>query len=292
MNDDLHPSDTPSDELLAVNATVDGTATAADQAVVDASPELQRLVARMTQDRAELSDVEVPSEVRERAIAAALAVFDADMSVAPAVVAAAPAAANVIRLEGRQRHYRWLTAAAAAVVVLFVGAAAFIGPRGSDDDSASLEADSASKVADDSAGGAPASESISLAVTEAAEAAPVEAPAATEAPAAAADQTDIAAASEAPPQQAPEATIGVIGGPAEPATVRVDSDAQLLAYAANKAPLVVTPDGGFNCAPAGAVVLGEVVYAGVLAVVTRDDTSGAVTAFDSATCAVLVSVIP
>ncbi|TPW15093.1 MAG: hypothetical protein FD127_982 [Acidimicrobiaceae bacterium] len=44
MNDDLHPSDTPSDELLAVNALIDGTATAADQAVVDASPELQHLL--------------------------------------------------------------------------------------------------------------------------------------------------------------------------------------------------------------------------------------------------------
>jgi|CXWL01.1.fsa_nt_gi hypothetical protein len=278
MNDDLHPSDTPSDELLAVNALIDGTATAADQAVVDASPELQHLLHELQINRAALRQVEVPSDARERAVAAALAAFAAPLDPAGndplAAAAASSATSTVVQFERRRRQHR-LLGAAAAVAVLLVGAAAFANLGGSDDQATSAGTASAPKVegATDSSG---ATRMADPALSDSATAVEMALPAATAAP----------AATETP------ATIGSIGAPVDQLAEQLDSESELLAYAADREPLPGAPEGGISCAGADAAVLGEVVYVGRSAVVVRDPASGVVTAFDSATCEVIASVVP
>ncbi|MEK7424691.1 MAG: hypothetical protein AAB131_12745 [Actinomycetota bacterium] len=282
MNDDLHPSDTPSDELLAVNALIDGTATAADQAVVDASPELQHLLHELQINRAALRQVEVPSDARERAVAAALAAFAAPLDPAGndplAAAAASSATSTVVQFERRRRQHR-LLGAAAAVAVLLVGAAAFANLGGSDDQATSAGTASAPKIegaTDSSEGQVAATRMADPALSDPAAAVEMEAPAATGAP----------AASETP------ATIDSIGAPADQIAEQLDSELELLAYAADREPLPGAPEGGISCAGTDAAVLGEVVYVGRSAVVVRDPASGVVTAFDSATCEVIASVVP
>lgn len=281
MNDDLHPSDTPSDELLAVNALIDGTATAADQAVVDASPELQHLLHELQINRAALRQVEVPSDARERAVAAALAAFAAPLDPAGndplAAAAASSATSTVVQFERRRRQHRLL--GAAAVAVLLVGAAAFANLGGSDDDVASSGTASAPKIegaTDSSDAEGEATRMADPALSDSAGAVEMALPAATAAP----------AATETP------ATIGSIGAPVDQLAEQLESESELLAYAADREPLPGAPEGGISCAGADAAVLGEVVYVGRSAVVVRDPASGVVTAFDSATCEVIASVVP
>ena len=129
MNDDVQPSDTPSDELVAVSAILDGTATADERALVEASPELGGLVDELRTHRQAIVEVEVPDAVRESAIAAALAAFDELHVAAAPLAAAAVAPANVVSLDRRRRMYRRVTGAAAAVIVVVVGVAALEQPR-------------------------------------------------------------------------------------------------------------------------------------------------------------------
>ena len=79
MNDDAPDLPTPSPEFDAVAAVLDGNATPDDQALVDASPALQALLADLAADKAaiaDVSDIEITTEVREWSIAAALGAYD------------------------------------------------------------------------------------------------------------------------------------------------------------------------------------------------------------------------
>ncbi len=131
MNDDLHPD--PTDAELLASALVDGTATADEAGAIEASPDTATLAAEFDAVRTLLADTShAPAEARERAITAALAVFDELQAARPA---ATPAAAPVIRLADRRRWPSRVLAAAAAVVLLgVVGVTVFQSP--SDDGSA------------------------------------------------------------------------------------------------------------------------------------------------------------
>jgi hypothetical protein len=291
MNDDLHPSDTPSDELLAVNALIDGTATAADQATVEVSPELQRSFEELQRNRIAVAQVHVQHEDRETAIAAALAVFDdlsnVTTSAAGTTPGSAAVAAVVVPLHGRparSRQYRFLMAAAAAVAVLFVGAAVLNG-RGSNDQ-ASSAADAAAKVSDTTSAAAEP-----LAASDAATSMQVGGNASTEAAATTAGAGGVEVATSAPTVRIEsQSTIGGIPGPADPSVPLIADENGLRTFSSQRAALPVTDGMGFSCVPPGADVLGQVVYQGIDAVVVRDPATRVVTVFDLATCAVITSI--
>lgn len=282
MNDDLHPSDAPGDDLLAVNALVDGTATAGDEALVEASAELRSLLADLRANRDLLRVVDVPTATREQAVAAALDEFELVHHGPDDSLAAATAASNVISFERRRRQYRVLTGAAAAVAVLLIGGVALNAGRGSDDE-ASVAVEAPTAKVGDSDGGVDQAADAATAIEAADAPADGAAPEATEAPAA----TQLAST---PPEAA--STIGAIPGPGEADVPDIGDEAALVAYAADRSPLVLTNGGGFSCAVADGTVLGQVVYAGRDAVVIRDEVSGTITAFDLTDCSVIVAVVP
>ncbi len=75
MNDDLHPD--PTDTELLASALIDGALPADEAGSAQASPEVAALAEQFTAVRTVLADVPpAPIEARERALAAALAVFD------------------------------------------------------------------------------------------------------------------------------------------------------------------------------------------------------------------------
>lgn len=128
MNDDLHPD--PTDTELLASALVDGSATADEAGAIESSPDTDTLADEFRTVRALLADTPpAQAEARERAVAAALAVFD-ELSADTSLVAAAQAsAAPVIRLADRRRWpTRVLAAAAAVVVVGVVGVTVFQSP--------------------------------------------------------------------------------------------------------------------------------------------------------------------
>lgn len=293
MNDDLHPSDTPSDELLAVNALVDGTATATDQAMVEASPELRRLVAEMRSDRDRLTAVDVPQHLRESAIVAALAAFDRGAKGAELTSPTSQVGAPVVQLDQRRREYRLVMAAAAAVVVLFVGAAAFGTFGRSDDESFDATAATSLEFTEQArtSAASPSAEMDATAIgaTEAADAAPAQPPEATDA-ASSDDAGESGSAGSIVETDGPDATIGSIDAPAD-ALESIADESELAAYARDREPLVAT-DGTGSCVSDDVSVLGAVNYDGRDAVVVRDDASGEVTAIDLVTCDPLASVSP
>jgi hypothetical protein len=139
MTDAMLP---PDDEL--VSAVLDGEATPEERARVEADPAAQERLARFAEARRQIATpVTVPSEARERAIAAALGAFDAASSTPPPApwapvepaaappraVGGAPATAPSDELAARRnrpgRGLR-LLAAAAAVVVVLIGVGAVI----------------------------------------------------------------------------------------------------------------------------------------------------------------------
>lgn len=245
--------------------------------------------------RASLRAVAVPVDAREDAIAAALAEFDALQAV-PAAAAAATAAApvgNMVSLdERRQRRYRWLTSAAAAIVVL-AGVGIVAGTIGrSSDDSTNVAGEPASATAAESAdaAGSAAAGQFESAPKAAAEPGVMTAAAETLAPSggggvAATESTAAAAESTTPP------TIGSIDGAASPGnTTPVDSPDQLVEYAAT-VPAASRQAPTNACLPPEVEVLGEVVYRQQQAIVVRAPT-GQISAIDRLTCAVLVTVDP
>lgn len=142
MNDQPPSDQPPSDQPFSggaelASAALDGELTAAERARVAASPELTADLITFTDLRAELAAVPVAADVRERAIVAALDVFDELAAVrnpdiaAAAALPDAPRAPVVSLLARRQRQYRWLTGVAAAGLVVVVAAGVI--NRGSDD---------------------------------------------------------------------------------------------------------------------------------------------------------------
>lgn len=135
---------------------LDGEATADERALVDGDPLLVAEVERMRQVRSVLADIEPPAiSVRERHLAAALAAWDrlpagdvtpTGLDSAAAAGSAAISAPTSLRhrRERKIRSTRWMTAAAAVVILVGVGAVArgaFIG-----DDTASDGSESAVAV--------------------------------------------------------------------------------------------------------------------------------------------------
>jgi hypothetical protein len=255
--------------------------------------------------RASLRDVAVPVDAREDAIAAALAEFDA-LQATPAAAAAAVAVAGpaatpvsstateVVSLaDRRQRRYRWLPSAAAAMVVLAgVGiVAGTIGRSSNDTANVAVEPASATADDDDPQGGAVAGGLPEAAPKAAAETGLMTATAETLAPGgvdtlAATESTAAAAAESTTPP-----TIGSIDGAANPGnTTPVDSPDQLVEYAAT-VPAASRQAPTNACLPPEVEVLGEVVYRQQQAIVVRAPT-GQISAIDRLTCAVLVTVDP
>ena len=238
--------------------------------------------------RASLREVAVPTDAREGAIAAALAEFDALHAVPVAAAAAAVPAGDIVSLDARrQRRYRWLTGAAAAVVVLAVGGIVAGNIGRSNDDSTNVAIEPAS---------APAAESADAGQFEAAPKAAAEtgvmtATAETMAPGggdtiAVTESTAAAAAESTTPP-----TIGSIDGAASPsAAPPVESPDQLVEYAAT-VPAASRQAPTNACLPPEVEVLGEVVYRQQQAIVVRAPT-GQISAIDRLTCAVLITVDP
>lgn len=286
MNDDVQPPDTPSDELVAVNAVLGGTASAAEQALVDASPELTALLESYRATRRELAVVDVPSEAREAGIAAALAAFD---QLDGAAVAAPAAASNVVVLQRRRTWYRAVTGAAAALVLVVAGVAALssLGDSSSNSESAAT-VPASQKSQEAGSTDAPAADDASspMAATAAAD---TMSPAATDAGATQIETSSGADASTpAPAENPPVSTIGSIGGAADPRTPVADQTA-LATYVANA---TARPAGAQQCAPSGGESLGEISYQGTPAIVIRDPATGDVTVHDAANCSVLTTLQP
>lgn len=284
MNDDALDPTTPSPELEAVAAVLDGTATPAERALVEASPELQALLADLTADRAaiaDLADIEITTEVREWSIAAALGAYDEMLAapVAAAVAATTPAGATVVRFERRRTAYRAVMGAAAAIVLVLVGVAV-IGSGGSDDDqtvtpmaaTAKSQASAPdSALAATAAEGGMAAEPVADATTEAAGSA---------VPNAATDSTSPAS---------PAYTIGAGG-----ATVGSDlqSPQDLVDFAMGRSAMVPVEGEAFPCVADGAEAIGTATYQGADAMIVRDPATGQITAFDLTTCAPLAQAGP
>ena len=147
MNDEAR---TPEAELAS--AALDGEVTPDERALVDTSPALRDEMAFYGELRSRLADVEVPSQARDSALAAALASFDEMRTVAPSAAdragtladaagtsSQARSTGNVVSFRSRQRvAYRWLGGAAAAAVIAVLGIAVIskLG-TGSDDKKAS-----------------------------------------------------------------------------------------------------------------------------------------------------------
>ncbi|MCX6519857.1 MAG: hypothetical protein NTZ21_04255 [Actinobacteria bacterium] len=322
MNHDPLDPQTPDEDLLAVSALLDGTATADDEARVDADPALRELLDIWRDQRTALADVAAPAGAREDALAAAMSVFDRlqseqhdqrvedDDTVAPVVnitpAGTAPAPGNVIRFERRRRTYRLLTGAAAAVGVLFVGALVVGGlgsMGGSDEESTAIAPEAAAKsptpdasrVADDpatpmmeSAEAAPMGDAAGGAGETGDGAFSTAAPAATES-AAASEITEAPAATDAP---APENSADTISGAAD-LVVTITTPQALLDYANTRQAILPLPGLAFPCVAEGDQAVGEVSYQGTPAVVVRDPGTGEVTALDlDGGCAVLATVTP
>jgi hypothetical protein len=283
MNDDTFSQAELTAAELA-GAALDGDAEAATQA--DAA-----LVTSFAALRDSLADVPPPTdEVRTRAIAAALAVFDAgDTGGDEPATPEQPAPttwAPVTPLDAhRLRRMRRVTAAAAAVMVLGgVGAFAATRSGGGSDSAGAPTAASAPKLDESSRSGESLIESADT-MAGAAETAmdadtlPAEAPPAS---------TMVASDSAAPGTTA--AADGGINGPAD---VSLSTGEQLFSYASTNG---VNPEDLLASCPSEAalarestVVGDQVTFNGVPAYVVTSPT-GEILAVDASTCEVLLAV--
>lgn len=137
LTDELNPQH----ELAS--AYLDGVASQAERALVEASPELLTLVAFFATVRARVADVPLAADAtREAAFVAAFAEFGE-----PALVPT-PAGAEIIPLSAKRRWARPVLSVAAAVLLVgAVGVAAKGALSGDDSDSSSANMDSSAKVA-------------------------------------------------------------------------------------------------------------------------------------------------
>jgi hypothetical protein len=295
MNDD-----TPILSAELASAYLDNEATPEERARIEASPELQAQVADFVQLRTQLAAITpVRDEVREAAFAAAMGVFgvaepdvvsdtEAEASVDSAATAvptpAAPRVAPVVSLAARrQRMYRVVTGVAAASVLVVGGIAVLNNAGGSDQEATSVTAPSAKiEAAAPAETAAPADEAMTVAA----------APAETTAPA-----DSVATA------------VGGGGQAAESATAASDVGLPVIADPAELAAFVATAPAGdelsttydvarVTCPTTTALgidddstFLGEIFYAGELAVVVRR-ADGSVQAISLASCAVLTQIPP
>lgn len=321
MNDDPRPHELDEREALAASAVVDGTETADERALVDASPQLEAWIESYHHILAELDDVPVPTAARASALAAALAVFDELHAVDTPAAAAAPAAADavatptaaVVSLADRARR-RWnprivLGAAAAVVAVLAIGGV--IIDRGRSNDDTLSSADTASPLGETSrktdASSAPQLNQTQMAPVEsAAPAMTISAIPAGGADVGTATPTMDAASADTAAPTATDAPADTTAGAApstfaSTVTERVLDQQELLAYAArviatggSPAATTPAPAPARACPTDGAEVLGDVLYGpdAVPARVVRDLTTGAIRAESLDTCQVLTSVTP
>lgn len=140
------PTDPTDDDLLA-SLYLDGEATPAERAKVEADPELMRLVEAFASTAESMGAVAPPAELSRVQIAAALDLFDEQHAEKRAGAATSAPAAEVRSLADRreQKTQRalptWLGAAAAAVLVIGgLGFAASTLGGGDDSDTAALDA--------------------------------------------------------------------------------------------------------------------------------------------------------
>ncbi len=145
----------PQHELAS--AYLDGVASPAERARVEASPELMALVADFTAVRARIAEVvPVATNTRDAAFAAAFAEFDA-----PALAPAALPAAVIPMPPSRRWARPVLSVAAAVVLVGAIGIAAKGGLSGDDSKSSSATIESSAKAV----GGEPATETAADTMT-------------------------------------------------------------------------------------------------------------------------------
>lgn len=143
--------------ILRASAYLDGELDADEQARAEADPAVMAEVEALRSLQDEIRDVEAPdADVRETAIASALAEFDALQ----------PAAHRVVPFRPRPSYSRWLTAAAAVVAVGLVGVVVAQSAGGDDEDSAAIEADVAEAPSAERADTAAADAEIQSSVTE------------------------------------------------------------------------------------------------------------------------------
>ncbi len=283
MNDDTYSEAELTAAQLAGDA-LDGTA-------LDGAPVDRGLVAAFGALRTSMADVPAASgDVRERALSAAMAAFDAPAADEPAAEAPPATWAPISTLDRqRNKRMRTLTAAAAAVMV-FGGLGVFAATRsGRDSDSAAIETSakiegsqrSGDTLAADAA--IPAAGSAENAEQVAATSVPTDGGAAS---------VDSTAAADA---AAPTSTIGAINAPGE-VRAKLDSPEALADYVTSNA----APTGEVQslCVAEGAAeyanaeILGNIEYQGVAAVVVRSAATGEAVALDLSTCTVLASAPP
>lgn len=317
MSDDTFdqtPGATSDDDLLAVGALVDGVATHEERARVESSPELTALAESWRGHQARLADrsaITAGAGASDAAVAAAMAAFD-EIHAPSAAPIAASAGATVIGIGRVQRRHRLLMGAAAAVSVLFVGAAVIGNGLGSNDDSNAGVADVATKAAPDDVFAA-RSEDVTLfgdesvgdaaddvGITESAgsagsagdsaESAVVPAESSTESMAPAAE--DGTESTGAPPSAEPAPDPAArITGPAE-VVVSLATPEQLLDFARSRSVQLPLPGFEFPCVPAGVEALGLAEYQGLQVVVTRDPATGEVAAIELVSCDSVTSIRP
>lgn len=324
MNDDALPLEFDEHELLALDACLAGVADAEQRTLVDASPVLQVQLTLMGGASVLIGMVtsSPTASVRDRALAAAMSVFDTEIATpgehndAVSAPVALSELGSVVSFTQRHRsRYRMLMAAAAAVVVLGVGGVVL---RATSDNATPQQADTASVTTGGvAAPGAEAKATTSpvthtpLPLTDGAQtateaaaadaaaddvgpvaggAAPVEAPAPAGAPAPADTAGGSAYASTQP-------TIGSIGGPGSVST-DISSPEELASYVANVAPLAdlaatetITVESGVPapserrlCATDGVQIIGQITYRGTPAVAARLLASGTAVALALDTC--------
>ena len=300
MNDD-----TPFLGAELASAYLDNEATFDERARVEASADLQGLVADLVGLRARLNDVApVTNATRESAFAVAMAEFGvtdvpvgaASVVASPVVaspvvaspVVASPVVAPVVSLAARrQKVYRIITGVAAASVLTVGGFAALNSVGGSDEKSSQGAVEPANSSA------AAKLESAAPADTDAAPASGGNAPAETAAPAdsaAANDQISTEAASSADSL----AALPVIANPDELAAYADVASAnsmpvdrvRISAASADACPASTTQFEGTAAEP-----LGTVSYAGEPALVVRR-ADGSVQAISLLSCAVLTQIPP
>ena len=286
MNDD-----TPFLGAELASAYLDNEATFDERARVEASADLQGLVADLVGLRARLNDVApVTNATRESAFAVAMAEFGVtDVPVGAASVVASPVVASpVVALAARrQKVYRIITGVAAASVLTVGGFAALNSVGGSDEKSSQGAVEPANSSA------AAKLESAAPADTDAAPASGGNAPAETAAPAdstAANDQISTEAVSSADSL----AALPVIANPDELAAYADVASAnsmpvdrvRISAASADACPASTTQFEGTAAEP-----LGTVSYAGEPALVVRR-ADGSVQAISLLSCAVLTQIPP
>lgn len=298
MNDKIELPE-PDDRLLAVSAVLDGTADAAEVALVEASSDAQSLLGELRSHQAALRSVAVPADAAPWSMSAALDIFDREGprgQVAPDAEAASAGSSSVsgtvVPFRRRSSTSRVLTGMAAALVLVMVGVVAVGGLDGFGGSDSELSSSTESPLAalsdeggaDDegSARAVPAesadSAMIDSATKSSSDQSSASSPASTAAPAA----TEAPAAVESFSIEAGGATAGMA----------LSTPEELALYAAERSALVPLEGQTFRCVEGDDEALGAVRYAGVEAIVTRSRASSLVTVFDLRDCKVLATTNP